>query len=136
MGNIYSGILNIRSKLWPWNRYYVYLYKFVQKPSTEGLCLRLGYQRYWYKITKQNGNMLKFPLNLFYGNRIKGYEGIWFRPVWKEMHYENKPIQIHWKFYNQKNNFSDKNSDIFHISAENIDCGYSLEPPRRGGSNE
>ena len=25
---------------------------------------------------------------------------------------------------------------IFLISAENIDCGYSLEPPCRGGSNE
>ena len=25
---------------------------------------------------------------------------------------------------------------IFFISAQNIDCGYSLEPPRRGGSNE
>ena len=33
-------------------------------------------------------------------------------------------------------NFSDKKSDIFHISAQNIDCEYSLEPPRRGGSNE
>ena len=33
-------------------------------------------------------------------------------------------------------NFQMKNSEIFHISAENIDCGYSLEPPRRGGSNE
>ena len=32
--------------------------------------------------------------------------------------------------------FSDKKSDIFHISAQNIDCGYSLEPPRWGGSNE
>ena len=32
--------------------------------------------------------------------------------------------------------FSDKKSDMFHISAQNIDCGYSLEPPRRGGSNE
>ena len=31
---------------------------------------------------------------------------------------------------------SDKNSYIFHISAQNIECGYSLEPPRRGGSNE
>ena len=28
-------------------------------------------------------------------------------------------------------NFQIKNSDIFHISAQNIDCGYSLEPPRR-----
>ena len=25
---------------------------------------------------------------------------------------------------------------IFLISAQDIDCGYSLEPPRRGGSNE
>ena len=25
---------------------------------------------------------------------------------------------------------------MFHISAQNIDCGHSLEPPRRGGSNE
>ena len=32
--------------------------------------------------------------------------------------------------------FHIKNSDIFHISAQNIDCGYSLEPPHRGGSNE
>ena len=31
---------------------------------------------------------------------------------------------------------SDKKSDIFHVSAENIDCGYSFEPPCRGGSNE
>ena len=36
----------------------------------------------------------------------------------------------------KKGKFSDKNSDIFQISAQNIDCGYSLEPPRRGGSNE
>ena len=25
---------------------------------------------------------------------------------------------------------------IFLISAQNTDCGYSLEPPRQGGSNE
>ena len=34
------------------------------------------------------------------------------------------------------NFFQIKNSVIFHISTQNIDCGYSLEPPRRGGSNE
>ena len=33
-------------------------------------------------------------------------------------------------------NFKMKNSDIFHISDQNIDCGYSLEPPRRGDSYE
>ena len=32
--------------------------------------------------------------------------------------------------------FSDKNSDIFLISAQNIDCGYSLELPQWGSSNE
>ena len=34
-----------------------------------------------------------------------------------------------WKFSNEKFWY-------FHISAQNIDCGYPLEPPRRGGSNE
>ena len=38
-------------------------------------------------------------------------------------------------FTTKKWKFSDKNTDIFHISAQNTDCGYSLEPPRRGGSN-
>ena len=33
-------------------------------------------------------------------------------------------------------NFQLKNSDIFHISAQNIDCGYSLETPRQCGSND
>ena len=60
------------------------------------------------------------------------------------MHYNNMTIQINWKFYHKKKkkkkkkkneNVSYKNSDIFPISAQNIDCGYSLEP-RRGGSNE
>ena len=54
-----------------------------------------------------------------------------------EIHYENKPIQIYWKSCHQKIKISDKKkSDIFFISAQNIECGYSLEPPRRGGSNE
>ena len=52
-------------------------------------------------------------------------------------HYENMPIQIYSKFHLQKTeNFQIKSSDIFHISALNIDGGYSLEPPQRGGSNE
>ena len=33
-------------------------------------------------------------------------------------------------------NFQLKKIDIFLIFAQNIDCGYTLEPPRRGGSNE
>ena len=33
-------------------------------------------------------------------------------------------------------NFQQKSTNIFLIFAQNIDCGYMLEPPRRGGSNE
>ena len=47
-------------------------------------------------------------------------------------HYENKLKNSQPK----TGNFKIKNSDIFHISAQNIDCGYTLEPPRGGGSNE
>ena len=32
--------------------------------------------------------------------------------------------------------FHYKSFDIFLIFAENIDCGYTLEPHRQGGSNE
>ena len=31
-------------------------------------------------------------------------------------------------------NFQLENFDIFLIFAQNIDCGYTLEPPHRGGS--
>ena len=46
------------------------------------------------------------------------------------------PFRIYWNFYHQKKwKFSDKNSDILYMSAQNWDCGYSIEPPRQGGSN-
>ena len=39
-------------------------------------------------------------------------------------------------FTTKNENIQIKNPDIFHTSAQNVDCGYSLEPPRRCGSNE
>ena len=39
-------------------------------------------------------------------------------------------------FTTKNENFQMKNSGSFHISAQNIDCGYLLQPPRRGGSNK
>ena len=45
--------------------------------------------------------------------------------------YGKFPLQKNWNFSEKK-----KKLDIFHISAQNIDCGYPLEPPRRGGPNE
>ena len=56
---------------------------------------------------------------------------------------ENIPLRKHaysniLKILSQKENenFQIKRSDIFHVSVQNIACGYSLEPPRRGGFNE
>ena len=47
-------------------------------------------------------------------------------------HYENTPMQYTEIFKAVKNeNFQKKNFDIFPIFAQNIDCGYTLEPPLR-----
>ena len=46
-------------------------------------------------------------------------------------------IQIYREFYLKlKWKCLEKKSYIFHISAQNLDCRYPLEPPWRGGSNE
>ena len=47
--------------------------------------------------------------------------------------YNFDPLKPH--FYILKLRFTEVYI-IFLISDQNIDCGYSLEPPRRGGSNE
>ena len=47
--------------------------------------------------------------------------------------YNFDPLKSH--FYIVKLGFTGVHI-IFLIPAQNIDCGYSLEPPRRGGSNE
>ena len=55
--------------------------------------------------------------------------GLTYSLIHSQNHYENVLIQI-MKILPPK-------YDIFHISAQSKDCGYSLEPPlRRGGSNE
>ena len=47
------------------------------------------------------------------------------------------PMQYTENFLALKNeNFQLKKFDIFLIFAQNIDCGYTLEPPCQGGSNE
>ena len=57
---------------------------------------------------------------------------------WPSKFYIMKPRLFKYieNFTTKTGKFSDKNSDIFYTSAQNIDCWYSLEPPRRGGSNE
>ena len=47
--------------------------------------------------------------------------------------YNVDPLKPH--FYIVKLGFSEVYIIFFLFSLENIDCGYPLEPPRRGGSN-
>ena len=49
---------------------------------------------------------------------------------------KTRPFKYIENFTTKNWKFSDKNYDNFHISAQNINCVYSLEPLRRGGSNE
>ena len=47
------------------------------------------------------------------------------------LRYENAPMQYTPIFHGCKNdNFQMKNCDVFLIFAQNIDCGYTLEPPQ------
>ena len=54
-----------------------------------------------------------------------------------KIHYENMPIQCSESLFQlSKLKISLEKFDIFNIYSHNIDCGYTLEPPRCGGSNE
>ena len=53
--------------------------------------------------------------------------------------YEHDPFRtIYREFFqlSKLKNSLKKKIDIFNIFAQNIDYGYMLKPPRRGGSNE
>ena len=52
-------------------------------------------------------------------------------PMNRDNHYENASMQYTAIFTSLKNdNFRLKSFDYFHIFAQNIDCGYALEPPQ------
>ena len=58
---------------------------------------------------------------------------IWIYTITEAYLYNFDPLTPH--FYIVKLGFTGV-CIIFLMSAQNIDCGYSLEPPHRGGSNE
>ena len=51
------------------------------------------------------------------------------------LHHENMPILIMTPLLYSKTGVY-RGINYFSYFCSNIDCGYSLEPPRRGGSNE
>ena len=68
---------------------------------------------------------------------------VWCQNCWSHFHLTHVKCNITKtllfkyveNFTPQNWKFSDKKLWYF-ISAQNLDCGYSLEPPHRGGSNE
>ena len=59
------------------------------------------------------------------------------RLIYKHIITKTRLFKYKENFTSKKRNFSGKKTLIFFIFLlKNIDCGYLLEPPRRGGSNE
>ena len=83
----------------------------------------LLYMYKWQKIHQLTCHADKMPHPLL----------IFSQSITKTCLYNFDPLKPH--FYIVKLGFAGVYI-IFLISAQNIDCGYSLEPPRRGGSNE
>ena len=75
----------------------------------------------------------KFYKDFFIFSRYHVYKQTLHEETSRKHYYIIWPLKPH--FYIVKLGFTGVYI-IFLISAQNIDCGYSLEPPRRGGSNE
>ena len=66
------------------------------------------------------------------------FYGIWSWYVWSGFITKTRLFKYIENFISKKTEQFQikKTTDIFHIAAQNSDCGYSLELPRQGGSNE
>ena len=82
-----------------------------------------------FRVLPLSSLLILFVMNL---DVSRSYCGLFIA-----LHYENLSMQYTEIFLAlQIENFQLKIFDTFLIFAQNIDCGYTLEPPRRGGSNE
>ena len=104
---------------------------------------RYGYLKIFQTVIRLRDNESRLYSCLYHKIYMHLYESQYQKtylrtcsPSIRAVHYENKPIQIYWKIYHQKNeNFQIKILIFFIFLLKNIDWRYSLEPPRRGGSN-
>ena len=88
------------------------------------------------RISKQN-NVLRrhiwgYSVCLYPIKRTPGLYGLSnIKTKQTKHHYANMSVQYTAIFHGCKNNnFQMKNCDVFLIFAQNIDCGYTLEPPQ------
>ena len=92
-------------------------------------------------------------LNILFFFRKKALTFLQIVSVWDNLHKTSKPCFLgkmssicsitESRLFKYNESFTTKNKDfiqkfryIFHISAQNIECGYSLETPCQGDSNE
>ena len=98
------------------------------------ICLQSSVIHYWYpqrNILNSNWvSEVKSFAHLYLRNILPGRQRDF---ITKTCLYNFDPLEL--PFYIVKLGFTGVYI-IFLISAQNIDCGYSLKPPRRGGSNE
>ena len=79
-----------------------------------------------YVLSKKKKNFKHFLLKMFNVYNLKN-----LCILHGQVHYEKLPMQYTDIFKVVKNEkFQWKNFDIFLIFTQNIDCGYTLEPPR------
>ena len=94
--------------------------------------------RYWENTSFWGKTPFFFFLNshflrIFWAGVVGAIDTFVAEHIMKTCLYSFDPLQPH--FYIVKLGFTGVYI-IFLISAQNIDCGYTLEPPQRGGSNE
>ena len=83
--------------------------------STHNLCFEQKHEKYENFLSENfHSLVVKFSVYL---NRHVITKTCLFKYILKILPPKNENFQI-------------KSSNIFHISPQNIDCGYSLEPPR------
>ena len=103
--------------------------------SRENFMLSLAWKKF-YNLGPVFNNSMRVYLSFPYSH-VNSTSWVCYRYGLILLHYENTPIQIYRKFHLQNLNiFRWKTLIFFHTFAQNIDCVNSLEPPRRGGSNE
>ena len=103
-------------------------------------CLHLPTFRSQAAIVSENPLFsLFFSIEMFSNKTYDGLECqmLHIKLCGERSHYANMSVQYTAMFHRCKNgNFQINKCNIFLIFAQNIDRGYTLEPPQWGGSNE
>ena len=104
-----------------------YAYDKLQSRKLESMRFKNA-KEYWKMLNgvscPKMSNNLKASNFTEYFKAINDPDSVFYQPITKTCLFKYTD-----NFTTKQLKFSDKNSDIFYISAQNIYYGYSLEPP-------